>query len=313
MNQNFLICLEAVLPMFILLAIGYCVRLTRIVNDSELTKMNSLAFRVLFPFLMFNNVYGSDISQAVNTRMMLFTLIAIGVIYLVATIFTLRIEKTPTSRGAMIQAIYRSNFVIMGLPLATNIYGHGNIGVTAIMVAVVVPVYNVLAVITLEIYRRGRISVLDIIRRVLTNPLIIGAVVGIAFVLAGIKLPAILDETVDTLSATATPIAILILGASFRFSSLKNKPRNLIISVFARLILIPGVVLTIAMFLGFKDIYFVTLVGIFAAPCALSSYTMARDMNSDYELAGNTVVFTSALCCFTMFGWLLLFKTLGVF
>lgn len=299
--------------MFMLLAVGYAVRLVGLVGDSDTAKLNSLAFKILFPFLMFNNIYSADISDSINRGLIVFTLAAIAVIYVISTIFALCIEKVPQSRGAMIQALYRSNFVIMGLPLATNIYGHGSIGVTAVMVAIVVPIYNVLAVITLEVYRKGKINVGMIIKNVLTNPLILGAAAGIACAVMQVHLPAVVEETVSQLSACATPIGIMILGASFQFSSVRKQSRNLMICLAGRLIIIPGAVLGTAVFMGIRGISFVTLIAIFAAPCALSSYTMARQMHSDYQLAGNTVVFSSALCCFTMFLWLYIFKNMGMF
>ncbi len=213
----------------------------------------------------------------------------------------------------MIQAIYRSNFVIMGLPIAINIYGHGNVGLTAVMVAIVVPVYNVMAVVTLETFRDGHVDPVAIAKRVARNPLILGAVTGIVFVLLGIRLPEIVGGTVEQLAACATPIALLILGASFKFSYAKSHVGNLTLCVVSRLFVVPAVALSLAAFLGFRGIAFVTLIAICAAPCAISSFTMAQEMDSDGDLAGSTVVFTSALCCLTMFGWLFLFKNLGMF
>ena len=279
--ENFKICIEAVIPMFILLAIGFIVRKTGIVNDAELKKMNRLAFDVLFPFLMFANIYNSHIREIVNLRLIIFTLAAIGIEYVIGTAVTLKIEKSNASRGAMIQAIYRSNFVIMGLPIATNIYGHGNVGVTAVMIAIVVPLYNILAVATLEVYRDSRVRAGRLFANIAKNPLIIGAAAGIVFSLAGITLPEVVEDTVDSLSSTATPIALMILGASFEFGSVKDCRRNLIVVVLSRLVIVPGAVLTVAALMGIANIEFVTLVGIFAAPCAISSFTMAQQMDSD--------------------------------
>ena len=311
--ENFKICIEAVIPMFILLAIGFIVRKTGIVNDAELKKMNRLAFDVLFPFLMFANIYNSHIREIVNLRLIIFTLAAIGIEYVIGTAVTLKIEKSSASRGAMIQAIYRSNFVIMGLPIATNIYGHGNVGVTAVMIAIVVPLYNILAVATLEVYRDSRIRAGRLFANIAKNPLIIGAAAGILFSLAGITLPEVVEDTVNSISSTATPIALMILGASFEFSSVRDCRRNLIIVVLSRLVIVPGIVFTAAALMGIGNIEFVTLVGIFAAPCAISSFTMAQQMDSDGVLAGASVVFTSAFACITMFLWLFIFKTAGIF
>ena len=313
MSSNFIICIKAVIPMFLMLALGYGGRLMKLTDDSLSAKMNSLCFKMLFPFLMFHNIYASRIDEVLSLRLIVFAVAAVMAVYGAATLFTLRIEKSARSRGAMIQAIYRSNFVIMGLPVATNIYGHGNVGVTAVLVAIIVPLFNVLAVVTLEIYRSSKVRPGKILLNIAKNPLIGGAFLGIAFSILGIRLPGIIESTVSDISACATPVALMILGSSFKFSGAAKVRRNLTIAGEAKLIAVPGLVLPAAALMGFRDIAFVSLVGIFAAPCAISSFTMAQEMDSDYELAGASVVFTTAFSCVTMFLWLYLFKSLGVF
>lgn len=299
--------------MFLMLLVGCLLRRSRCVSDSELNKFNSIVFHTLFPFLMFNNVYGSAIHDVLDPRLIIFTLLCVFAVYFGGILLAVNIEPDRRSRGAMIQAVYRSNFVIMGLPIAANIYGHSNVGITAIMVAIVVPVFNVLAVVTFESCRGGRVSIQKITAKIITNPLILGAAAGIVFVLSGIHLPAFAEKAVDSLSAAATPIALIILGASFDFGKISSDKRDLIIVILMRLIVVPGVVLTASALLGIRDISFVTLVAVFAAPCAISGFTMAMEMDSNADLAGNAVVFTSALSCFTMFGWLFLFRSLGMF
>ena len=313
MSSNFIICIKAVIPMFLMLALGYGGRLMKLTDDSLSAKMNSLCFKMLFPFLMFHNIYASRIDEVLSLRLIVFAVAAVMAVYGAATLFTLRIEKSARSRGAMIQAIYRSNFVIMGLPVATNIYGHGNVGVTAVLVAIIVPLFNVLAVVTLEIYRSSKVRPGKILLNIAKNPLIGGAFLGIAFSILGIRLPGIIESTVSDISACATPVALMILGSSFKFSGAAKVRRNLTIAGAAKLIAVPGLVLPAAALMGFRDIAFVSLVGIFAAPCAISTFTMAQEMDSDYELAGASVVFTTAFSCVTMFLWLYLFKSLGVF
>lgn len=181
------------------------------------------------------------------------------------------------------------------------------------MIAIIVPLYNILAVITLEIFRGGKICFAKVLASILKNPLILGSVAGIALVALEIKLPLIFEETISSISSAATPMALIVLGASFRMSSIKESKRNLIICVIGRLIVVPGLFLTAATLLGFRGVAFLTLVGVFSAPCAVSSFTMAQQMNSDYKLAANTVMFTSALSSFTIFMWIFLFKQLGMF
>lgn len=313
MLSNFVVSLEAVLPMFIMLAVGMGVKRFRLLTETELRHLNKMIFVVFFPPMMFTNLYGTDIEEAVDWRLMIFGIASVAVIYGVSMLAVLHMEKDPRSRGAMIQAIYRSNFVIMGIPIAVNMYGHGNLAVTAMMVAVIVPIYNVLAVVTLEVFRGGTLDFAGILKKVLTNPLILGAAAGLLSVLTGLKLPAVLEDVVGDMASVATPLALVILGASIDFKSIRKCGRNLVVCVAARLVIVPAIGLTAAALLGFRDIAFVTLIAMFAAPTAVSSFTMAQSMDSDGQLAGNCVIFSTAFACFTMFLWIFLFKNLGMF
>lgn len=311
--ENFVISIEAVIPMFTMLLLGIWVRKQGLLNDEEIAKLNSVIFKVLFPILMFSNIYGNKISEVFDLGLVIYSVSMILILYLIITFIVLKIEKNNKKRGAMIQAIYRSNFVLMGLPMAQNLAGAGNAGTTAIMVGIVVPLYNVLAVVTLEFYRGGQVDLKKVLKGIAKNPLILGSLVGIIAVLLGIRLPQVAEKTISQISAAATPMALIALGASFTIKSVEEEIRNLYICIIGRLIVIPFIGLSIGALLGIRDIGFITLIGIFASPCAVSSYIMAQQMDSDAELAGNTVIFTSALSCFTIFLWIFLFKQLGMF
>lgn len=313
MLDNFIICLRAVIPLFITMFVGFLVKRSRIVTSKDLSQFNKMVFCALFPFLMFDNIYKSEITEVINGKLVVYTLISIGLIYAFATLFVRKTEKADRNRGAMIQAIYRSNYVILGLPISINIFGSNNVGLTAVLAAIVVPIYNVLAVITLEKYRGGKADLKDTMINIAKNPLILGAAVGVLFSLLHITLPAGVESAVSGLSSAATPVVLVILGASFRLSSARKDMNKIIVCVISRLIIVPGIFLTAAALLGFKDIAFVTLVGIFASPCAVSSFPMAQQMGSNGELAGETVIISTALSCVTLFGWLFLFKSLGMF
>ena len=202
----------------------------------------------------------------------------------------------------------------MGVPIVMNIFGNGNIGIPTMMITVIVPIYNVLAVSALETFRGGQIALLPILKGVLKNPMILGAILGVTLLILGVEVPAPVLKPIGQIAAATTPIALIILGASFKFGSTHAHRRQLLGVVFARLIIVPAVMLSIAAFvLEFRGIDFVTLIAIFGTPCAIASFAMAQQMGGDEELAGSCVVFTSALSCLTMFGWILLFKTLGMF
>lgn len=311
--ENFYIALNAVLPMFIMLFIGFAIRKLNILKESFLPQLNKLVFTLFFPFLMFNNIYGSDFGSVFNPKLLIFAVAAVAVVYMLSVGFTLIVEKSNYSRGAMIQAIYRSNFVLMGMPIVENIFGEDKLGMTAVLITVIVPMYNILAVITLEIFRGNKINFLKILKGIATNPLIIGSLAGVLAVAFNLKLPQTINSVISDTAGAATPIALMVLGASVTFKSIKNCRKNLVICITARLVAVPALCLTAASLLGFQGVDFVSLIGLFCSPCAVSSFTMSQQMGSDHELSGATVVFTSMTACFTMFLWIFFFKQLNFF
>ena len=206
----------------------------------------------------------------------------------------------------------------MGVPIVANIFGDQNIAVTTMMIAVIVPIYNILGVFSLEVFRDDSNSSIwkkipHMLLDVLKNPMILGAIFGAIFLLLEIHLPEPILRPIRQLSSATTPVALIILGASFKLGSTASHRIELIVCLIGRLIVIPAVVLGLANILGFTGVEFVTLLAIFATPCAIASFVMAQQMGGDAELAGSCVVFTSAVSCLTLFGWILFFKTAGFF
>lgn len=299
--------------MFCVIAIGVLARRVRLLDDASTAKMNSVAFKAFLPFLLFYNVYCADLSSAVQPGMIAYGVGGILGVYALATFVVRAVEKRPEKQSVMIQGIFRSNFVLLGLPIAQSIFKGQDLGPTAIMIAIAVPMFNALAVITLELYRGGRVNVGHMLLDIAKNPLIIGAAIGIVFLICEIRLPAPLEKVAGDMAGAASPLTLFLLGASFKFSGLREHRRNLIIAVTGRLVFVPALCLTGAALLGFRGAEFVTLLGLFSSPNAVSSFTMAQQMGGDADLAADIVVLTSGLACVTMFLWTFLFKQLGLY
>lgn len=313
MFSNFIVAISAVVPMFFLMAVGAFVKFSKLLTDEELNHMNRMVFRVFFFCMMFYSIYTTDLAATFRPKLMLFGAGAVLVLFIFLMIFIPKIEKENKKRGVMVQAIFRSNFVIMGVPIVANIFGDENIAVTTMMIAVIIPMYNIFAVFALETFRGGSFKLLPILTGIIKNPMILGAISGAVFLNLGVQIPAPILKPIGQISAATTPVALIILGASFKLGSAQNHLSQLIKCVLSRLILVPAVVLSVAILFGFRGIDFVTLIAIFCTPCAIVSFAMAQQMNGDSDLAGNCVVFTSALSCFTIFCWILFFKTIGIF
>ena len=299
--------------MFIIIFIGAFINRAGLITTEDAKKFNKVIFICCFPPLMFSNLYGKELGNAIDLKLIFFAVGTVLVMYALTVIFVLKIEKSQKTRGAMIQAIYRSNFVIMGIPVVQNVFGRGELAVTAMMVTIIVPLYNVMAVVTLEVFRGSRPSFRDILKNLAKNPILIGAFCGIAAIITGLRLPQAIVTPIDMLAEAASPLALLLLGASFDFRSVGKEKRNLIICLTGRLLVFPAAGLIGGMLMGFTGVKLLTLVAIFASPSAVTSFTMAQQMDSDYELAGNCVIFSSAISCFTMFLWIFTLKCLGSF
>ena len=312
-GSNFIVAVKAVVPIFVLIGIGLFIRQKKMLTDEELKKVNRMVFQIFFFTMMFYDVYTTNIGALFRPRLVFFALGALGVVYALAFAAVSFWEPSPRRRGAMIQAIYRSNFVLLGIPVMDNLVGAEQMAVPVMMIAVIVPIYNVLGVVTLEFFRGGSYSPWKLFFGVLQNPMIRGGLLGLFCLLLEVPLPVPVLKPVAQVAAATTPLALIILGASFRFGTTVDHRPQLIACVASRLFFVPGAVLAFAAFLGFRGVEFATLLAIFAAPSAVAGFAMAQQMDSDADLAGNAVVFSSALSALSLFGWILLAKTLGLF
>lgn len=308
-----MISANAVLPMCLVMALGYGTRRLGWIRREEISAINKIAFRIFLPCLLYYNVYCSDLSGSFDPLLMAYAVGGVLLTFGLSLGYTLLTEKLPERRGVMIQGMFRSNYVIMGIPVATALLGADQLGTVSILIAVVVPQFNMLSVVVLEVFRGQKPKPLHILGQIAKNPLVIGSVLGILTLAAGIRLPHILEQTIQNISAIASPLQLFLLGAFFQFSGLKTYRRELMTVSAAKLIVAPGLFLGLGALLGFRGVAFVSLIGVFASPTAVNSFTMAQQMGGDAELAGDIVVTTSAVSIPTMFLWIFLFKSLGVF
>ena len=309
--ENLIISVHAILPMFLVMALGYGARCLGWIRREEILNINRIAFRIFLPCLLFYNVYCSDLSGSFDPLLIAYAVGGVLVSFALALGYTLLTEKLPERRGVMIQGMFRSNYVIMGIPVATALLGADQLGTVSILIAIIVPIFNMMSIIVLEVFRGQKPKPLHILGQIAKNPLVIASVLGVLALVAKIRLPYVLEKTVQSVSGIASPLQLFLLGAFFQFSGLRRYARELTAVVAAKLIVFPG--LFLGALLGFRDAAFVSLLGVFASPTAVNSFTMAQQMGGDAELAGDTVVVTSAVSMLTMFLWVFLFKSLGMF
>ncbi|MBQ4527954.1 MAG: AEC family transporter [Clostridia bacterium] len=310
--QNFLVSFNVVFPIFVMMALGYFIKTIKLISSDTIRQMNSVIFKVFLPLMIFKNVYESSISDVFSVKLALFVIICIFVIIALLFIIIPLIEKDRKKRGVLIQAIFRSNFVIFGVPVSEALCGGENSGTSALLVAIVIPIFNFMAVVTLEVFKGSKPKPTTVIKGIITNPLIIASIVGLIVLFSGIKFPIIIEKTISSISSVTTPMALIMLGASINLNFISKNVKELVLGVLAKLVLIPAIVLPIAIFvMGFVGSDLAVLLAIFATPAAVSSFTMAQQMGADDELAGQLVMFGTVLCVITMFLWIFIIKTFG--
>jgi len=310
--ENLRVSFEVVAPLLILMLLGGFLRRIQIFDENTVKKMNASIFKVFLPTLIFYNLYKSSVDDIKDIDTALYTAgVIIGAFLLSAVVVSI-VEKDNAKRGAMVQGMCRSNFVIFGVPLCVSICGESIAGKISVAVAIVVPLLNILSVIVLEFFRGGKPSIKKMLKGIITNPLIIASLLGIIVLVSGIKLPTLIEKSVNDVAKIATPLALVLLGASVNLRSVRGNLKQLTIAVIGKLILIPFVGISIAALLGMRGGDIALLISALASPTAVSSYPMALQMDSDGELAAQIVAFNTAICIITVFLWVFVLKQIKI-
>ncbi len=310
--ENLIVSLNCVLPMFLVLCTGFLVRSAKVVPDEMFHHLSTLSFRALLPCLLFNNIYTADLEKAVQPRTLIFlTAWLLAWFSLCYAVLTSQV-KDPRRRGAYIQNSFRSNIAVIGVSLGQVMMGAEGLALLSMAITIIVPIYNVLAVFTLETCRGGSADLRKTARGIVRNPLIIACALGIICVLLGVKLPFPVERAVANLGNAGSVTTLVALGGSFRLSGAKKNLRPLTFACLTRLVLAPLAAVVPAALLGMQGDALGTVLIIAASPMASTSYPMALACGSDHELTGQLVVLTSLICSFTLFLWIFSLKQLGL-
>ena len=308
--ENLILSFKVIAPLMLLLLVGVFLKKIGFISDMVNKSMNKVVSQFFLPLLIFKNIINCDPDEVFNVKLIIFVVVGIFVEFLVSILLVHFLTQDRKKMGVMIQGMFRSNYVIFGPPVAISLYDDQGAAAAAILAMAVIPCFNVLAVVALEMYNGNSVNPLNILKKTLKNPLIIASVLGIVFSLFKIKIPELIYDPLLDLAGCATPLAFIFLGATFTFGSIKDHWKELFSVVSCRLILYPIVLITIASLLGFEGVLLVVILTVFASPTAVASFSLAQTLGGDDKLAVNIVVFTSILSIVTMFLWILILKSL---
>ncbi len=308
--ENFLFALNTVLPFLLYIAFGYGVRMSGLADEDFMKRLNKVIFQAFFPILMFNNLYSIPEGMTLNLRLVAVAIISVLFLQAVLLAVVPRLVKENERRGVIIQAIYRSNFVLFGIPLATSVFGEEGTLLATMMVAIVIPVYNITAVVILELFRGGKVPVSVLIKNILKNPMIRGALLGFIFHIR-IKLPVSVEGPIKQFANLTTPLALFVLGGTLHFNAIGGNLKYVVPSMTVKMVILPAVILAVATLLGFSGVERFVDFEMYATPVATASYAMAQNMGGDGELAGQFVVLSTVASVVTIFLWVYFLNSIG--
>lgn len=309
--DDLLFSLNTVFPLLVMMAVGFTARRVGVIGESAARQINACVFKIFLPLLLCFNIVDTQLGASTDVRTLLYafvtTLLCFGTLFVI----TPRLCRDRDSCGVLIQGIARSNYAIFGIPLVMMMYPEGDTSIAVLLVAVVVPVFNVLSTIALMIFGGEKSSPWRIVKGVLLNPLILGTLAGFLLWYFRIPIPTLIEKPLRSLSSVATPLALFTLGASLDFGKARANSRLLVIGVAGRLVVVPLIFLSLAVALGIRDVSLAALIAVYASPTSVSSFPMAQQMGGNGDLAGGQVVFTTVFSILTVFLWVFALKSLG--
>ncbi len=312
--ENLMFSLNATVPVFMMMVFGWFVRKVNLLDEHSTAQINKFVFRTTLPALLFMDLSTADFRAVWDTKFVIFcitaTLISVGIAFIYSFL-----NKDKSERGEIIQASYRSSAAILGIAFVKNIYGEA--AMAALMIVGTVPIYNIIAVITLSLTspdkdnaKSGKTLFMNTLKGIVTNPIILGIAVGIIWSLLKIPQPVILSKSVSYLANMATPLSLIALGASFRVEDAKGKLPVTLGIVFIKLILFCAVFLPVAVKLGFRDEKLIAILVMLGSATTGSCFVMSKNFGHKGTITAFAVMLTTLCSAFTLTTWLFILKSL---
>ena len=316
--DSFIYAISAVAPIVLMVAIGYFLKRIGMIPAEFANAGNKLVFRVFMPVMLFLKIYRIEDLSNVNITFILYAVIALLIIFALTVPASFIVARQKNRRGVLVQAAFRSGYSLIGIPLAQSLYGEEGAMAAALLSAAVIPVFNILAVISLSALGSDtgeRVSIKKIIMGIIKNPLIIGiasglVAIGIRTIFGALDIGFRLSDVgpimqvIEYVSSLAIPLALIVLGAQFEFSAVSSLKREIIFGTIVRCVIVPVFALGIAYFCFKGDLgkaQFAAFVSLFASPVAVPSVPMVQEMNGDVTLAGQLVVWSTLVAAFSIF------------
>ncbi len=311
--SNLIYSINATLPIFLLIILGKVLKTTKIINDEFTKTADRYVFRIALPALLFSDLTENNVGSAFDGKYVLFcfsiTIFSIAVLWGL----TEKFMKNEEQKGAFIQGSYRSSAAILGLAFINNMYD--SVGMAPLMIIGCVPLYNIFAVIILTLKGDNggkKPNMKETFINVMKNPILLSILIALPFALLNLHFPSFVNKTIGSVANTATPLALISIGASFEGKKALKKMKPTLLASFIKLILLAGLFLPLAVFFGYRNQELMALLVMLGSPTTVSSYIMAKNTGNDGILTSSIIVLTTLLSSLTLTLWIFILKSFGV-
>ena len=312
--QNFLFSLNVTLPIFIIIVVGGFLKHIGLLTEGFTTVADKFVFKVALPVQLFQDIAAMDIRADFSGKFVVFCMIATTCMFAATWILGAVFLKDKSMVGAFAQAAARGSAAILGIAFVENIYGDS--GMTPMMIVAAVPLFNIYSVIILTVTSsEGKFNgalVKKLLVGVVTNPIILGIAAGMIWSLLRLPMPVILSKSVHSIASTATPLALLVLGATFKGREALQKIGPTIAAALLKLVAIPAAIFPFAIHMGFRGSELVAIMIMLASPTTVTCYIMAKNMGGDDTLSASVVMTATLLSSVTLTLWVFVMKTFGL-
>ena len=296
--ENLIFSLNATIPIFLMMLLGMLFRKLGWMDEVFAAKMNKFVFLVPLPVLLFEQLATVDFSEVWDIKFILFCFVVTAISITISTLISL-LWKDRSIKGEIIQNLY------------------GNAGMAPLMIIGSVPLYNIMAVVVLSVFKPGNNSfdkalVKKTLKGIATNPIIIGIVAGFVWSALKLPMPTILHKVVSNVGATATPMGLMSMGATFELRKATSKMKPTIVAVFMKLVGFCAVFLPVAAVLGFRNEELIAILVMLGSATTVSSFVMARNMGHEGTLSSGVIMMTTLLSAFTLTMWLDVLRSFGL-
>lgn len=311
--SNLIYSINATLPIFLLIILGKVLKTTKIINDEFTKTADRYVFRIALPALLFSDLTENNVGSSFDGKYVLFcfsvTIFSIAVLWGL----TEKFMKNEEQKGAFIQGSYRSSAAILGLAFINNMYD--SVGMAPLMIIGCVPLYNIFAVIILMLKGDNggkKPNMKETFINVMKNPILLSILIALPFALLNLHFPSFVNKAIGSVANTATPLALISIGASFEGKKALKKMKPTLLASFIKLILLAGLFLPLAVFFGYRNQELMALLVMLGSPTTVSSYIMAKNTGNDGILTSSIIVLTTLLSSLTLTLWIFVLKSFGV-